>query len=302
VFEDAAPIDNLNGAFMSTAGLVESLEKRTLFAVNAYPGGLGDQPVKLIGTTDFNADGQDDFVWYNSANGQVNVDIATAVPGGTVTLTRHLVMTITDPNLKPVSVSDFDGDSSRPDILLFHETQRLPYVAYVNNMVAGTPLAFETKRVDEGWRIETSGNLDSDHDEADIVWRNYNNGNVAYWFCSGTRVTGGLAIKNGPKDLNWKIDAVDDFNGDYHPDLVWRNYATGQMSVWYMKSAYTIGKVMLPRLSAWNGAWDLEGVGDYNGDMLDDLVFRNYQTGQNVLWTMNEAVKLGQLPLPTITF
>jgi hypothetical protein len=43
------------------------------------------------------------------------------------------------------------------------------------------------------------------------------------------------------------------------------------------------------------------GVLDFNSDGHSDIVWRNYASGQNVVWYMNGAVKLGQGTLPSFT-
>jgi hypothetical protein len=35
-------------------------------------------------------------------------------------------------------------------------------------------------------------------------------------------------------DLNWKIAAVGDFDGDSKSDILWHNNATGQNQIWFM--------------------------------------------------------------------
>lgn len=76
-----------------------------------------------------------------------------------------------------------------------------------------------------------------------------------------------------------------DFNSDGSSDLVWRNSATGQNSVWYMNNTTRIGSAAIAPVP--NSDWDISGVGDFNSDSRDDLVWRNAATGQNAIWYMN---------------
>ena len=38
-------------------------------------------------------------------------------------------------------------------------------------------------------------------------------------------------------DLAWQVIGTSDFNGDGHPDLVWRHGTTGDNVVWFMQGA-----------------------------------------------------------------
>jgi hypothetical protein len=77
-----------------------------------------------------------------------------------------------------------------------------------------------------------------------------------------------------------------DFNSDGKSDILWRNYATGQNVVWQMNgTTFTNGLFLTSNNDA---NWKLEGTGDFTGDgKNDDLLWRNYATGQNVVWQMN---------------
>jgi len=46
-------------------------------------------------------------------------------------------------------------------------------------------------------------------------------------------------------DTNLDIKGTGDFNNDGHVDLLWRNEASGQNSVWYMDGAERIGEAAL---------------------------------------------------------
>ncbi|MBD1924247.1 FG-GAP repeat protein [Microcoleus sp. FACHB-831] len=77
-----------------------------------------------------------------------------------------------------------------------------------------------------------------------------------------------------------------DFNSDGKSDILWRNYATGQNVVWQMNGTTFTNGLFLTSNNDLN--WKLEGTGDFTGDgKNDDLLWRNYATGQNVVWEMN---------------
>jgi hypothetical protein len=47
--------------------------------------------------------------------------------------------------------------------------------------------------------------------------------------------------------------------------------------------------------------WEIAGTGDFNGDGQTDILWRNYSTGQNVVWFMNGITYVSSDNLPSIT-
>ena len=77
--------------------------------------------------------------------------------------------------------------------------------------------------------------VDNDFDgdcNADMLWRNADNGSAVIWLMDGTtRVTSGSI---GKIDLVWKIVRVEDYNGDGKADIAFRNTDTGSTVIWLM--------------------------------------------------------------------
>ena len=90
-----------------------------------------------------------------------------------------------------------------------------------------------------------------------------------------------------------------DFNNDGQMDLLWRNYATGQNAIWFMRGETLLSTASLMTVTDLN--WRIEGTNDFTGDGKTDIVWRNYATGQNVIWEMDGAVSRSSLWLPTVT-
>src|SRR5206468_9872127 len=115
----------------------------------------------------------------------------------------------------------------------------------------------------------------------DLVWQNDTTRQVTVWYMTGA---GGNALQ-GWTYLSqagvpgWTVVATGDFNGDGHPDLVWQNDSTRQVTVWYMGGS--LGTTFL--------GWDwlsqdgkpgvtVVGVADFDGDGHLDLVWQKDST------------------------
>jgi hypothetical protein len=125
--------------------------------------------------------------------------------------------------------------------------------------------------------------------KTDIRWRNYatGGGENAIWVMDGPTLVSSLFL-TPVKDLNWVIQATGDLNGDNNTDIIWRNYSTGQEALWFMDGTTLVSSTLaLPPVTDLN--WQIQGTGDFNNDGKADLVWRNYATGQNVIWFLNGA-------------
>lgn len=288
-----------NSFHRSVTGEVEHLEMRRLMSPTPYPAGVGDSPHRLVATADFNADGQKDLLWQDHSTNEVYIEIVTDINNPTPTYTKHSLGFVSDPAWHAEAVADFNGDASKPDILLFNYETRLVEQWLVDAQTVILKRPFKTLPVAEGWRIEGTGNFDGDHDASDIVWRNYLTLKVCIWDVSYDTPFA-FHMYDGPRDVNWAMEGADDFNGDGVPDLIWRNYANGKQAVWFLGGGFVKGFTMLERLNTTPQAWDLEGIGDFNNDGHDDLIYRNYTTGQVIAWLMqSETTKVGERVLLT---
>ncbi len=86
-----------------------------------------------------------------------------------------------------------------------------------------------------------------------------------------------------------------DFDGDGDHDLLWRNYGTGAVNVWFLDgTTYTGGKSLF---TVADTDWRIEGTGDFNGDGKTDIIWRDYGTGAVNVWYLNGTVYAGGVSL-----
>jgi hypothetical protein len=123
-----------------------------------------------------------------------------------------------------------------------------------------------------------------------IVWRNFSTGENAIWFLgSDNSVIGGGSTGITVADPNWVIEGVGDYDADGQDDLLWRNYASGQNLIWLM-DGNTPQDVLEIQISVPDPNWQIEGVGDFDGDLTrDDIIWRNSATGDNIIWFLDDA-------------
>ena len=215
---------------------------------------------------DFNGDGYADLVWRNSSTGENGIWY-----------------------LKGTAFAGSDGSTS------YSPRRGIDYDLLLS--VA-----------DPDWAIVGYGDFNGDK-KTDFVWRNARTGENSIWYLNGKDFAGGdsqvilgrdydYLLTVG--DRNWTIEGVGDFNGDQKSDLIWRNLATGQNIIWFMNGKNFLGggstaqdwvdgrdyRYLRPISDR---AWKIEAVADMNGDGRSDLIWRNYATGDNAIWYINDT-------------
>ena len=83
----------------------------------------------------------------------------------------------------------------------------------------------------------------------------------------------------------WGIAGTGDFNGDDSPDILWKNHATGELSIWYMRGSTVIGEQKIKHVP--HVDWDIEGIADFNSDGAPELLARDPLTGITQIWSLD---------------
>lgn len=131
---------------------------------------------------------------------------------------------------------------------------------------------------------------------SDLLFRSAITGDHLVWFLDGhTRVGASLFSPPKPASGNWTLVGTNDFNGDAKPDLLWRNNASGNFSIWAMNGVTRTSGVAFAAMSDLSNR--VVGTGDFNLDGKPDIVWHHALTGALSVWKMNGFGVIEMSPL-----
>jgi hypothetical protein len=229
----------------------------------------------VAGTGDFNGDGRLDILWRGDDGTMRNW---LGQPDGS--FVGNIAHFNANPGLSwhVVGTGDFNGDG-KTDVLWQNDDGTMRnWLGQADGNLIGNAAHFNANP-GTSWHVAGTGDFNGDG-LTDVFWRN-DSGLVTEWLGQpdGNLVGHPLNVNPG---TSWHVVGTGDFNGDGRDDILWRN-DDGTMRDWIAQTDGTfVGNAA--HFDANPGAdWHVVGIGDYNGDAIDDLLFQN-SSGQVAEW------------------
>jgi CHRD domain/FG-GAP-like repeat/PKD domain len=257
----------------------------SVLPTSGYTNGVPDLGWQIVGTGDFDGDGKTDILWRKASTGENYIFLMN---GTTVKAGSGYINTVGAPWVV-AGVGDFDGDG-KADILWRNSVTGEDYIFFMNGTTVLGTSGYTNAVPDLHWQVAGIGDFDGDG-KADILWRNGTTGEDFIFLMNGTTVLGTSAYTNAVQDLHWQVAGIGDFDGDGKSDILWRNSTTGEDYVFLMSGTAVLGTSGYTN-SVPDPAWQVAGTGDYDGDGMADILWRNTSTGQNYIFFMNGTAVL----------
>ncbi|GAP99431.1 pre-peptidase C-terminal domain-containing protein [Leptolyngbya sp. NIES-2104] len=133
-----------------------------------------------------------------------------------------------------------------------------------------------------------------------IVWQHSQTGSNVTWEMAGTTPVSASSLPQ-VADPNWQIAGSVDFNQDRSSDYLWRHSQSGENLIWLMDDTTSTVKGIrfLPQVP--DRTWKMTGLADFDADGSADVLWRNTQSGENVLWLMSDGRVISGKFLPQVS-
>jgi hypothetical protein len=140
--------------------------------------------------------------------------------------------------------------------------------------------------------VVATGDLDGDG-ITDVLWQDGTTHEYGVWIMDdGPAVRAEAKMRQyggspppftGGRDVSWKVVGIGDFDGDGMGDILWQNKSSSSVSIWHMtyfgQPGIPVGSVVdypnFETQSALPLTDDIVAIGDFDGDSVTDVAWRN---------------------------
>ncbi|WP_169746360.1 FG-GAP repeat domain-containing protein [Sphingomonas changbaiensis] len=211
-------------------------------------------------------------------DGAIGPDVASLTDGGFVLAWKDSGGTFhaqAYSNNGPPVRGDLNGDGLA-DILWRNDDGSLTnWLGRADGGFTGNDAIGRMPGISTSWKINGFADLNGDG-RSDILWRN-DDGSLTDWLgtANGGYVANDAIARVDHISTSWKVAGVDDFNGDGHADILWRN-DSGALTDWLSRAdgGFTAND-SVALIYDIPTSWKVAGVGDFNGDGRADILWRN---------------------------
>jgi len=230
-----------------------------------------------IGTHDFNGDGMSDVVWRSTGASPTTVAM-WLMNGGAIQNSGTVGAVSTSYSI--VGQRDFNGDGNAD--LLWRDGSGNLYMWLMNGATMSSSASLGNVSPTT-WTVMGTADMNGDT-KGDILWQD-TAGDLAIWFMNGSTASSSASLGTVAPSSGWSIV------GTTTASILWKNtlaspyiYALWQVNGSTVTSS-TLGSVP--------SNWVVQGVGDFNGDGVPDVLWRDSTSGTVAIWFLNSSGQVG---------
>ena len=238
---------------------------------------------------DFNGDGFADLLYRDDSSLQWSIHLHNR---NQTTITDHVSGMSLVSSWQYNGTGDFDGDGN--DDVIIRNSQSGFW--YIYNMVGGDITRRGYIGIADASQLKVQAVADFNRDGMDdVLLRNVNTGE---WQISLVNDKSLIADISPPMSrvTTWHIVSASDFDGNGSPDILIRNALSGAWYVYLYDGINIIGRGYITSLTS-DLAEQVQGVADFDGDGVVDVLLRHGQTQEWRIVFMNGLAPIGTVAI-----
>ncbi len=258
---------------------------------------LNDWEIKAI--ADFDGNGTSDILWLHADSGSALDGVSyVSYQDGAAATGGNVVQQLSGWSI--AGVGDFTGDG-KADVLYRSDTTGMTYLDVMDGAAIdwGSSGFTSSQVTDTKWTVAAVADFNGDG-KADLLWRYDNaadlsdplNGTLFEWKMDGSNVTSADLLSQQASG-NWQVAGTGDFDGNGTADILFRYHnasntsdALNGLSYIDFMNGEMVAKGAPTRWQVGED-WQLASIGDFDGNLKSDILWRQTSTGATYAWLMD---------------